>query len=841
MLITPSTITASPHMTKTTPAFAAVIAILTATSLHAQTPYRITADGVAAHPIVVAAKASAPVRQSAATLAQYLTKISGAKFDVVTGDGSDGIVLGLARDFAAIKTPKELLSKDPARAEDYWLATHAKGGHLLGASEQAVEHAVWDVLHRLGYRQFFPGPTWEVIPSNKNLSLSVVQHEHPSYHARRIWYGYGAGAWAAKPYADWCVKNRAVSGITINSGHAYQGIVARNKAEFAEHPEYRGLVNGERKSHQFCISNDDLRKLVVKDALQQFAEKPDRPSISLEPADGGGWCECKACQQMGSVSDRVVTLANQVADAVEKKHPGKYVGIYAYSSHSPPPTIKVHPRVVVQVATAYIQGGFSVDQLMIGWQKQHATIGVREYYGVNVWDRDLPGKSRGSNLDYLTRTIPQFHAQGARFMSAESSDNWGCNGLGYYLAARMLWDVKEAKQIDALKADFLDKAFGPAQKPMAEFYRLIDGASKPLLTDDLLGRMYRKLDEARGLTQDAKVRARIDDLVLYTRYVELWNDYSAVQGDEHQKRFEMMIKHALRMRGTMMIHTHGLVRDLPNRDKTVTLPKEAKGTKDAKNPWLSNEPFADSEIAAIVKTGIATRKLFNFEPIAFSEQLVPATKLKLPMVKTGSAGLYSRGVRNFYTYIDTAPAELKLKASGGVVYQNKGDAVFSLYPEDEVESKSVADAKIAPDKTERDVVLKTTYKGLHRIEVSDHSAGTRTSWPDGMPMTLVSRSDSPVNFAGRWSLYFYVPKGTKTIGGYASGMGDLLDGSGKKVHTFDKAAAYFSVPVPAGQDGKLWKFQNSTGQRFLMTVPPCLARNERELLLPREVVEQDAK
>ena len=79
-------------------------------------------------------------------------------------------------------------------------------------------------------------------------------------------------------------------------------------------------------------------------------------------------------------------------------------------------------------------------------------------------------------------------------------------------------------------------------------------------------------------------------------------------------------------------------------------------------------------------------------------------------------------------------------------------------------------------------------------------------------------------------------------GGGASGLVTVqwLDGAGKKVYAFDKKAAYFSVPVPAGQDGKLWKFQNSTGQRLLMTVPPCLARNERELLLPREVVERDA-
>jgi len=820
----------------------AVLLITAVSLLDAQgTTPRITlaSGGKAGWPIVLSKNATQRTRQAAQTLAEYLGKIADAKFDVVTGDGTAGIAIGVARDFPALELPRDLHTKDPTRTEDYWLHTHAKGLYVLGASEQAVEHAIWDVLHRLGYRQFFPGPTWEIIPSTKELSLNVDQYEHPSYYARRIWYGYGAGAWAAKPYADWCAKNRATNGITVSSGHAYQGIVARNKAEFEKHPEYRGLVNGERKSNQFCISNEDLRKLVVKDALNQFAEKSDRQSISVEPADGGGWCECKECKKMGSVTDRVVTLANQVADAVQQKYADKFIGIYAYSSHSPPPTIKVHPHVVVQVATAYIQGGYSVEQLMTGWQKQNATIGVREYYSVNVWDRDLPGKPRGANLDYLTRTIPEFHKNGARFMSAESSDNWGCNGLGYYLSARMLWDVKEATNADSLKADFLDKAFGPAQKPMAEFYRLIDAKSKPLLTDDLMGRMYRKLDEARGLTNDVRIRARIDDLVLYTRYVELWSDYSSVQGEERQKRFETMIKHALRIRKTMMIHTHGLVRDLPNRDKTVTLPKEAKA-KEGKNPWMSNEPFAEAEIAAILKTGIAERKPFEFEPVAFSEQLVPATPLKLANVKTGSAGLYSRGVRNYFTWIDKAPAELKLRATGGRIYTNKGDAIFNLYPEDEVESKSVSEVKVPPDKMEHAVVLKTTYKGLHRIELSDHSAGTHAEWPDGLPMTLVSRPDAPINFAGRWSLYFYVPKGTKIIGGYASGVGDLLDGSGKKVHTFDKKASYFSIPVPAGQDGKLWKFQNSTGQRLLMTVPPCLARNECELLLPREVVERDA-
>src|SRR5262249_1159000 len=154
--------------------------------------------------------------------------------------------------------------------------------------------------------------------------------------------------------------------------------------------------------------------------------------------------------------------------------------------------------------------------------------------------------------------------------------------------------------------------------------------------------------------------------------------------------------------------------------------------------------------------------------------------------------------------------------------------------------KSVAEAAVPPDKQEHAVSLKTTFPGLHHVELSDRTAGTHVAWPAGKALTVPATVEAPAGFTGRWSLYFYVPKGTKVVGGYAAGGGSLVDGSGKAVHQFDKQPAYFSVPVPPGQDGRLWKFHNSAGRRLLLTVPPYLARNGRELLLPAEVVARDA-
>lgn len=817
--------------------------ILLANRAEAEAPsIQLAAEGKVLLPVVVSAKATDRTKQAARTLADYLGRIAQTKVEVKTGEGNTGIAVGILGDFPTLLLPKVWEIADPTRREDFLLRSHAQGLYLIGATELAVEHAVWDLLYRLGHRQFFPGPTWEVIPSQRDLAIRVDSLERPDYHSRRIWYGYGAPSWSKQHYAEWCARNRATGGIDLHTGHAYDGILNRNRKTFEQHPEYLGLLNGKRTSTKFCISNPGLRKLVADDALAMFAKEPERQSVSVDPSDGGGWCECDQCKALGSISDRALRLANHVAESVEAKYPGKFIGMYAYSQHSPPPSIRVHPRVIISVATGFITGGYSVDQLMQGWQKQGATLGVREYYSVHTWDRDLPGKARGANTAYIASTIPHFHKMGTRFFSAESSDNWGCNGLGYYLASRLLWNTREAERIEELKADFFQKAFGPARETMAEFYRLTDASGRPLLTDDLVGRMYRLLDKALQQTQDPAIRTRLHDLVGYTRYVELWLDYSSAAGDERQKAFETLIRHAYRCRHSLMVHTLGLARDLPSRDKTIQLPSEVRVlVGEAKNPWMKEGRYSAEEFTAILSRGIAERKLFDFQPVAFSENLVPATRLNLPAVTLGSAGIYSRGVRTYWTWLDKTPGKISLEASAGLIYGNRGEAHVALYPLAETEGKAVAEVGLAPDKMKRPVTLASTFAGLHRIQVSDHGAGTNVTWPEGTPMTLLASSEHPETLHGRWSLYFYVPRGTKTIGGYAGGPGSLLDSTGKTALKFSNKAGFFSVPVPEGQDGKLWKFHQSAGLRLLMTVPPCLARSEKELLLPAEVVERDSR
>lgn len=820
-------------------------------------------QGVAKLPVIVSAQADPRVRAAADQLAAYLGKITGATFEVKTGDGTQGLAVGLVSDFPAIVSAAKLTGRfdptDALRREEYVLQSHSEGSKqgvwLIGATPLAVEDAVWDLLARLGYRQFFPGSTWEVIPNSPTLQIAVNIFEKPDFLTRRIWYGFGMYGYNDEPYKQWCARNRALPGFNLSTSHSYQRIIRQNKAEFEKHPEYLALVDGKRgaRGSKLCISNKGLRDLVINQyALPYFEANPNADSVSLDPADGGGWCECDNCAKLGSITDRALLLANEVAEAISEKYPDKYVGLLAYNEHSPPPTIRVHPHVIIKIQTSFIRGGYTFEQLAQGWHEKGAKLGVGDYYSIFQGDMSRPAYQKGSDLYRIRTSIPHFHELGTEFFMAESSDLWGALGLGHYLAAQLIWDVSKADQFDAILADFFDKAFGPASEPMDKFYRLIyrfgENDRRPLIRRDMLARMYRHLADARQLAKDDKaVMARLDDLALFTRHEELFQEYVDASGKKRQAAIEAVVAHAWQMRQTMMIHSKPLTnaggRRFVERDRNIKSLSE--------NFVWPDKAYARAEIDTIVSQGVANTQTIDigFEPVDFSDDLVPATALNLREVTPGTYdNIAPQGRQTFYTWLDK-PGQIKLRVSGGhiVHYRNIASEVqTTLYADanpmvGEVVTK---DESVKPDGSENIITLTSPFEGLHKVEIYPPSNRAKAEIAQaGQPWTLPAGLDERNILVGTWSLYFYVPKGTKIVGGFAGrNRGQLLDGNDNVVLDLGKgfeAPGFFKAIVPPGQDGKLWKLSNVGSQVSLLTVPALLARDGRELLLPREVVEAD--
>lgn len=898
-----------------------ILAFGAAAVIAAQIEIVLAEAGAAKYPIVVAPSSSAQVREAAAELAGMLERISGAAFTVTEGDGSAGLALGAATDFSTLPAGFDFDPGNPLRREEYRLQTHADGLRLIGATPHAVDHAVWDFLHRLGYRLFFLTDTWEVVPDTATLRVALDLAEAPDFHTRQAPRG---APWSdGRLWNRWHKRNRVISAFVLHTGHAYGGIIRANREVYSQNPEFYALVNGQRRHAgrvdgggdiKFCISNPELRRVIVDHAIRTVKADPGRDSISMDPSDGGHWCECVECAEMGSVSDRVVILANHVAEAINQLGLGpRYVGIYAYASHSPPPSIDVHPNVIVSLATSFIRGGHTIESMIEGWRAQAATLGIREYHDVFTWSHDMPRRARGGNLAYLRRTIPYFYQQGARFMNSENSDGWGANGLGYWVTPRLLWRVADADNLDELVDDFLNNAFGAAKPPMRKFYTLLNIDRSRQTSEHIIAMLYRHLDDARNLTaHDDAVLRRLEDLVLYTRYMDLytiyrssdntpvtkriridadappamreigdvmhdaaapaanavesWADellgllesdapepepvYIEVQSTERQEAFEILLRHVYRMRDRMMLSTVAIYERERYRDRGMSIPNFALwSVPEADNPWKDSTPYTHDEINAIIHDGIAAHQpnKADFESREFSDDLIPATPLNPPAdVPAGTLPLTGRGARQFLTWLET-PGDIVLDVTGGLIahYRDRGNVKISLYAAQEETLDAVAyDDSVPPDGKMYRVILSSPYPELHTLQVSDGSDRTRLEFPDGQLLTVVSGIDAPAGLPGQWSLYFYVPRGTGIVGGFStSATGKMLDGAGHQVLDFGatERTGFFSVPVPEGQDGTFWRFEQCRGNRMLMTVPPYLARTPAELLLPREVVINDAQ
>ncbi|MEO1972446.1 MAG: hypothetical protein ABGX07_12865, partial [Pirellulaceae bacterium] len=146
---------------------------------------------------------------------------------------------------------------------------------------------------------------------------------------------------------------------------------------------------------------------------------------------------------------------------------------------------------------------------------------------------------------------------------------------------------------------------------------------------------------------------------------------------------------------------------------------------------------------------------------------------------------------------------------------------------------------VPPDGKQRTIRFPLQQAGLYRIELNDGMDMTQVTWPDSQSMTMkMTIDDHPRMFSGRWSLWFYVPRGTTKIGLYVdTSGGSVLRPDGESFLKLDKKPGEFvSIDVPTDMDGKLWRLHQVAGTVCLMNVPPYVARSPEELLLPAAVI-----
>ncbi len=814
-------------------------------------PTVLVDQGKANLPIVISDSASEETQALAKELAGYLEQISKAPFEVKTEQQGAAIFLGTKEEFPQPEFAEALaVDKKKNGAEAFVIVPKDDSLYLIGATEKGSSHAAFRFLERLGCRWFFPAKEWEIIPERVKIVADFTETSRPQIPARRIWWGYGyfdrqEGRCQAD-YEAWARHNRMAESFRTYTGHAWQAIIAANKATFDEHPEYLALVKGERRGPQFCVSNPTVRKLALNWALEKLEKIPELDMVSMETSDGANHCECDDCKKLGNISDRAFGLANEVARVVAKKFPGKMVGMLAYGDHSEPPSFELEDNVYVQSTAGFVRGKYTFDELMKLWPEKTANIGFYEYFSVWLWDFDqLPG-GKGNDIAAITERIRQYADIGATSITCESGNNWGLHGRGYYVANRLMWNPEENP--DELLADFYQKSFGPAADVMKRFYQRFSRENDPLMSEHLLALGFRDIQEASKLTANrSDIQGRLNHLKQYLHYVRVkWDIDHLAKDDPRRKSLTLDgLTWCYRTRYSYMNHWAGMWQGWTRKAaEEFEQPEWSYRYRESPNPWANEEPVTVEETERVFQADLKRFQPQDIDERTFSEDLVWAGLADLDAKIAKPRPLSHRYQRKMrYAMISKKGEPLVFTITTGVIkhYRDRADGRWTVTTPTGTE---IGSERLPQDGEKHRVKIAVSKAGHYWIEYDDRGAGWGIETEPGIPISLALKRGTRIIHLGQFRdpIFFFVPKETRRLQFFWEGGSlkpQLYGPDGTMIAEISANGSFVTVDVPKGSDGKPWFFKRFAPMRFwLVNAPNYLAAAPSELILPKEVVEK---
>ncbi len=479
-----------------------LLTVLTLTPAFAQTEIEIilAENGLTEYKIVISANAEEVEKNAARELAEYLEKISSAKFEIVTDDNSScekEIVVGVTNRDKEISIDRSKYEQDGVR-----ILTVGGKLFLTGGKERGALYAVYTFLEdRLGCRWFTEELT--VVPEAKHLAILPIDYSFvPPFKLRQTYWLFST------KYADFCVKHKLHSYMAyinedwggspteycVHTVHSLQWIITRDM--FTEHPEYFGCDDKGNRSmnRQPCLSNEDVLNLTVKFAENFFSQYNNIFSVSQN--DGMQFCQCDKCKAFNKAhgntdSASMINFVNRVAEKVREKYPDARFETLAYQdSLTPPKNLSIADGVVIRMCPIngcvlhdfgepLCRENKKFDKAISGWAKLTDSIYMWNY---------------STDFQYYYALFPNITTLQKRYQYFRDNnvisvfDN-GCgedmvagefHDLKTYLVLKLLWNPDT--DIERHITEFCNAYYGEAGKDVVEFINKFEKSVKGINT-----------------------------------------------------------------------------------------------------------------------------------------------------------------------------------------------------------------------------------------------------------------------------------------------------------------------------------------------------------------------
>ncbi len=551
-------------------------------------PYILASGKKSAYRIVLDPMASESEKWAADELQHWLKEISGAELPVqlfAETDSGPQIIIGY-NNILKKKTGAVPPSKSD---ESFRYFSSGPDIYIYGGSQRGSMYGVMAFLeNELGCRWYTPAVS--VIPKRDEIIFKSFDHsEAPGIRVRNDFYFE-----AFDPV--WCARNKMNGAMgstkdTLNKEekwaevrkqpggvesywavHTFYPLVPPEEF-YNTHPEYYSLINNKRvhEDAQLCLTNPDVLRIVTERIKKRMRQNPEYLIYDISQNDWDNPCQCDKCQSIvkreGSESGPVLWFVNQVAQAVEKEFPDKYIGTLAYK-YTRKPCKTIHARKNVVVRLCSIECCFSHDikscprnepflEDLKGWSAIAPNMYIWDY--VVYFQHYLMPYPNIRVLQPNIQTFRENNAIGIMEQAAYQSRGGEFAELRSYVISRLLWNPD--CDVEAVIDDFLYGYYGRAGKYVRQYFDLlytritpdthihIETANYPRLTvwdtlfsGDFAEKAKTIFEEAARVADNSEILHRVELASLPVLYLKCKRTPVAARNDGTYTKFTEIVK-----------------------------------------------------------------------------------------------------------------------------------------------------------------------------------------------------------------------------------------------------------------------------------------------------------
>jgi hypothetical protein len=455
----------------------------------------LASGGKTDYVIALPAEPDEPVRTAARELQDHLRRVTGATLPIVSEDEispqAAQIIVGPAKRLKQLAPQLDL----NALGHD-GIVIRTVGGQLIlaGRPPRGTLYAVYTFLEDVVGCRWWTSEESDV-PKRALLEIPPLDVRYaPPLRYREAFYQDTFGAAIAARLK----LNGHHHQVTPEYGGHYRFVgfvhtffpLLPPSVYFGEHSEWYSEIDGKRTAErsQLCLTNDEMRRELVKNALARLRADPEAGFISISQNDWHGQCQCQACRAVdaeeGSPSGPMIRFVNAVAEEIEKEFPEVLVETLAYQyTRTPPKHVKPRHNVVVRLCSiecSFVETLAEGEQNeafrrdIEGWSKIAPQLFVWDYV-TNFSNYLVPHPNMrvlAPNVRYFVdnRTIGLFEQGDAQSTIGDFIR------LRAWLLAHLMWDP--TRDEEALITEFLQGYYGPAAPHLREYLNVIHDAGE---------------------------------------------------------------------------------------------------------------------------------------------------------------------------------------------------------------------------------------------------------------------------------------------------------------------------------------------------------------------------